>query len=186
MLPSSTPLTSLASTIAVSSLRRRVIYCAPSLDLADPSDHSLVGSYGTSLHRVVVAVRRAAAATMTVRPFDASVAVTSARRIQWMVLDVPAARVPAGLVWSALGTSGQVEFSAPALAAPIVHTPSASLDSWLYVSTTPATIGTYSVPMCLAEGQPLAAGRALLLVVARLGTNDPIVNGCLRVEVSDE
>lgn len=185
-LSPSTPVSSLGSALAVERLRRHAIYCAPSIDLVDPSDHALAGAYGTTSHRVVAAVRHRAGSTMTIRPLDAAVTVTSARRIQWMVLDVPAARVPAGFVWAQLGRSAQLDFASPVLLLPIVFTPSAALDSWLYASTTPAVIGTYQAPQCAIGGQVLAPGRALLLVVARLGANDPICVGSLRVEVCDE
>lgn len=185
-LPRSSSLTAIQAATAVERLRRRVIYCAPSLDLADPSDHALVAAYGTTSHRVSVAVRRSAGSSAVIRPLDASVAVLQARRIQWMVLIVPAARVPAGMVWAPLGSSGDLEYSAPTLGAPIAHTTSASLDAWLYASTTPAVIGTYQAPACAIDAQPLIAGDVLALVIARYGANDPLVNGVLRVEVCDE
>jgi hypothetical protein len=103
------------------------------------------------------------------------------RGVQWMLLDVPAARLPV-LAWAQLGTSGQIDYAAPTIAAPVVFAPSKSLDSWLCTGTAPGALGNYK-GVSVAGSQALGAGRALLLVAARLVTGDVYIEGTIRVEL---
>jgi hypothetical protein len=184
-LPTSTPIAALASTLAVERLRRRAVYCAASVDLTDPSNHDLIGAIADTRYLVVSAVRHRAGATATVRPVAAqweNVNPTG-RAMLWALLDVPAARIPAGLVWSQLGTSGQLDYATPTIAAPVYHPMNKALDTWLCGHMTAPLVGPYR---CTTDGaQPLAAGRALLLVGARF-TGTTFVEGQILVEVSDE
>lgn len=186
-LQNSMPWGSLQSSLAVDRLRRREIYCAASVDVTDPGDHNLIGGTADLFYIVVVGIRHRAGATRVLRPVDArlDIVAPSGRPAIWMVLDVPAARVPAGLAWSQLGRSGQVDYAAPTIAIPVARNPSKSLDTILCSHFTPALTGTYrsnSLDGC----QVLSPGRALLLIAGRWTGGQTHVEGELRVEVCDE
>lgn len=175
-------LATLQAAEAVSRLRRRVIRTATGYSLTDPSDHTgLEITVGTS-HVVLLAVRRKAGATTVIRPVDAVVSSSSANRWQWLLLHVPAALVPAGLVWTDLYAGAPIEWARGGAA--VALAPSAATMTILDAGVSTAAATYQSDPCC--EAQPIAAGDAIVVVGARYGAADGAGQASIRVELCDE
>jgi hypothetical protein len=184
-LPSSVSLGALQAALAIERIRRRTIYTATGLSLTDPSDHTGAEITLTTTHRVDLAVRRKAGATTAVRPVDCMVSSSSANRSQWMLLHVPAALVPAGLVWSDLFAGAPVEWArVNGGGAPVALSPVLSTMDCLASGVSTAATSYQSDPCC--DAQSIAAGDALIVVGARYGAADGAALASIRVELADE
>lgn len=179
------PLGNLSAPLAVERLRRRTIATATGLSLVDPSDHTGAEIPTGTSHVVILALRRKVGAVPAVRPIDAAVSSSSANRTQWLLLHVPAALVPAGLVWTDLYAGAPVEWArVNAGGLPVALAPVLATMDCLASGSLAGLVTVQSDPCC--DAQPLASGDALVVVGARSAAADGAALAIIRAEISDE